>query len=135
MRVHVALGRAAEAAGDAGEALTWHRRALADGLGGRNRPMTAQVAEGLAGVALLEGDGERAAVLLGVGATLRGTVRAGDPDVTRVAAGSRARIGDAAFEAARERGAAITRARMPATADAPWSALAVIDEHLAALTD
>jgi hypothetical protein len=71
-------------------------------------PIMALAVEGLAGVALLEGDGERAAFLLGAGTALRGIALAGDPDVARVRAGARARIGGSAFDRAHERGTALT---------------------------
>ncbi|MEV6860562.1 BTAD domain-containing putative transcriptional regulator [Streptosporangium subroseum] len=106
-RVHVALGWLAETEGDARTALDHHRLALTSGSGQRNLPLAALAAEGLAGVALLEGDGKRAAFLLGVGTALRGTSLAGDPDVARVRTGTRARIGGPAFDAAYERGAAL----------------------------
>jgi hypothetical protein len=64
--------------------------------------------EGLAGVSLLEGNGERSAYLLGVGAALRGITLTGDPDVARVSAEARARIGGPAFDRAHERGTALT---------------------------
>ncbi len=96
-------------------------------------PVTARVAEGLAGVAMLEGDGERAALLLGVGAALRGSALAEDPDVARITTRARARIGDAAYDSAYTRGRTVTRERMLTIADASQSALTVIDEHLSAL--
>ncbi|MFB4314422.1 BTAD domain-containing putative transcriptional regulator [Actinomadura sp. 21ATH] len=61
---------------------------------------------GLAGAALVDGDGELAALLLGATASLNGARIDGDPDAGRVAAGARALLGDAAYEAARKRGAA-----------------------------
>ena len=61
----------------------------------------------LAGVALLEGDGERAALLAGAATALRGALVPGDPDLARVEAGARRLIGDEAYEAARARGAAL----------------------------
>nr|BFE82018.1 hypothetical protein GCM10020093_046190 [Planobispora longispora] len=77
--VYVGLGWIAVAEGDAAEALACHRRALAVGSGDRNMAVTARVAEGLAGVAMLKDDAERAALLLGVGAALRGSQLAGIP--------------------------------------------------------
>ncbi|MDP9848075.1 ATP-binding protein [Streptosporangium lutulentum] len=111
-RIHVALGRLAEARQDTGTALYWHRLALAPGAGPRNLPITALAMEGLAGVALLEDDGERAAFLLGVGTALRGLALAGDPDVDRVRTRARARIGVPAFERAYGRGSALTSGQM-----------------------
>ena len=116
-RVHVALGWLAETEGDARTALDHHRLALTSGYGQRNLPLAALAAEGLAGVALLEGDGRRAAFLLGVGTALRGTSLAGDPDVARVRTGARARIGGPAFDEAYERGAALATDQILAGAD------------------
>ncbi|TDD36434.1 AfsR/SARP family transcriptional regulator [Actinomadura sp. KC06] len=64
---------------------------------------------GLAGVAVAEGDGGRAAALLGAAAALQGVQVAGDPDTARVSAGARELIGDAAYEAAFAGGAALSR--------------------------
>ncbi|WP_344864590.1 BTAD domain-containing putative transcriptional regulator, partial [Planomonospora alba] len=82
-RVCVALGWIAEAEGDAAGALAWHRRAFTSGHRTRDLTLVARIAEGLAGVALLEGDGERAALLLAEAAALRGGPPAGDPDADR----------------------------------------------------
>ncbi|MCT9932853.1 AAA family ATPase [Planotetraspora sp. A-T 1434] len=128
-QVYLALGWTAEAEGNAAEALAWHRRALTTGLGDRDVSVTARVAEGLAGVALLEGDAERAALLLGVGAALRGTSPMGDADLARVGARCRARIGDAAYDRAYARGQALTR-RGPDHVALP--ALTVMEGHLSA---
>jgi tetratricopeptide (TPR) repeat protein len=118
----VALGQVVAAEGDAGAARAWHRQALA-ALGGHGGfTVAAGVAEGLAGVALLEGDGERAALLLGVGAALRGASVAGDPDVARVEAAARVRIGEAAYRRAYQQGAAMTRDQALAVLGAPPSA-------------
>jgi hypothetical protein len=67
-----------------------------------NRP---QALVALADVALLEGDGERAALLAGAATALHGALVPGDPDLARVEAGARRLIGDEAFESARARGA------------------------------
>ncbi|MBG0830453.1 winged helix-turn-helix domain-containing protein [Planomonospora sp. ID67723] len=131
--VHVALGWIAVAEGDAAEALSWYRRALAAALDHRHLPVTARIAEGLAGVAMLEGDGERAALLLGIGTALRGTVLAGDPDVARVSAWCRAGIGEAAYAAAHARGTLLARPPRPAILGSPQAALTVIGEQLSAL--
>jgi predicted ATPase/DNA-binding SARP family transcriptional activator len=106
-RVLVSLGRIAEAENDAAAAEAWHRQAL--GVGGDDARAAADAAEGLAGVALLRGDGERAATLLGAGTALRGISVAGDPDVARVARGAGKLIGEAAYTSAFARGAAMGR--------------------------
>ncbi|MCG5214358.1 BTAD domain-containing putative transcriptional regulator [Streptosporangium soli] len=104
-----ARGRLAEAEGDVEEAGRWHRRALVAARRTTLLLELAEVAEGQAGGALLDGAAERAAALLGLGMALRGTSVTGDPDVARVAAGVRDLIGGEAFAAAHSRGAAMTR--------------------------
>jgi tetratricopeptide (TPR) repeat protein len=106
-RVLVGLGRVAEAEGDAAGAGSRYREALAVGTG--DLRATASVAEGLAGVALLDDDGERAALLLGAGLGLRGMSIAGDPDVARTSRRARELLGDAAYTSAHDRGAAMSR--------------------------
>ncbi|MFG6195970.1 BTAD domain-containing putative transcriptional regulator [Nonomuraea sp. JJY05] len=139
-RSHVltALGRLAEATGDAAEAARRHAEALAMTL---KSPLTidlADAAEGLAGQCLLDAaenlahqhpdgaedlahqqpDGatavggepaERAAVLLGVGVALRGMAVAGDRDVARIAAAATEVLGPAGFAAAYSKGASMSR--------------------------
>jgi predicted ATPase/DNA-binding winged helix-turn-helix (wHTH) protein len=107
--IFVGLGRIAEAEGDADQARSWFHQALTLALGDGNSLAAAAVAEGLAGVALLDGDGERAALLLGTGTALRGISVAGDPDTARVARLAKALIGEAASTAAFERGATMSR--------------------------
>ncbi|WP_067457484.1 BTAD domain-containing putative transcriptional regulator [Actinomadura macra] len=70
----------------------------------------AGAAVGLAGADLVDGDGTRAALLLGAARALRGVRVAGDPDIERVASGARRLAGDAAYEASYARGAAAQRA-------------------------
>ncbi|WP_406285613.1 AfsR/SARP family transcriptional regulator [Embleya sp. NBC_00896] len=107
--VLVALGRVAEAEGNARGARTRHREALGVVIGGGIVPVASEAAEGLAGADLLDGNGERAALFLGIGAALRGARATGDPDVDRVTAGARALIGDRAFASAYERGVTMSR--------------------------
>ncbi|WP_345428149.1 ATP-binding protein [Actinoallomurus vinaceus] len=113
-----ALGRLAEAEGDDDAARTWHHRAVA---AARESPMAVDLAdavEGLAGIVVRGGAGERAAVLLGAAVALRGTAVARDRDVDQVAARARDLVGAEAFAAAFARGAAMSRAE----------ALTVVDE-------
>jgi len=105
----VALGQIAAAEGDAGAARAWYRRALTGALEHGGFMIAGGAVEGLAGVALLEGDDERAALLLGVGAALRGASVVGDPDTARVEAAALARIGEATYQRAYQRGAAMPR--------------------------
>jgi tetratricopeptide (TPR) repeat protein len=106
-RVLVSLGRVAEAEGDAAEAGSRYREALTVSPG--DLRAVASVAEGLAGVALFDDDGERAALLLGAGLALRGMSVAGDPDVARTSRRARELLGDAAYTSAHDRGAAMSR--------------------------
>jgi len=106
-RVLVGLGRVAEAEGRAAAAVAYCREALTAGAGDPRG--TADVAECLAGLALLDGDGERSALLLGAGSALRGMSVAGDRDVARVAGRAKALLGDAAYASAYARGAAMPR--------------------------
>ncbi|MCW2920062.1 MAG: protein kinase [Actinomycetia bacterium] len=108
-RILIALGRIAEAEGNIDEARSWHQQALDLTLNIRYMPVVASAVEAMAGVALLERDGERAAQLLGIGRALRGASVPGDPDVARVTTQSRTLIGDAAYAAAFERGVTMPR--------------------------
>ncbi|MGV9596055.1 BTAD domain-containing putative transcriptional regulator [Streptosporangium sandarakinum] len=119
-RLLIALGRLAEMEGDAREALDRHLSVLSGTAWRRNPPLAALAAEGLAGVALLEGDGERAAFLLGLGVALCGASAPdgpNDPDIARVGAGARSLVGDARFEAAHRRGGGLTVGRALAALD------------------
>jgi predicted ATPase/DNA-binding SARP family transcriptional activator len=107
-RILVAIGRAAEADGDAAAAWHAHRRAAAAVAGGPFVAFSAYAAEGMAGAALLDGDAARAALLLGAGRALRGGAIAGDPDVARVAAAARTVLGDAAYRRAYDAGARLS---------------------------
>ncbi|WP_063843037.1 BTAD domain-containing putative transcriptional regulator [Sphaerimonospora mesophila] len=134
-RTYLALGWIAQMEGDAAEALTWHRRALATGVGGVNLFTAARMAEGLAGVALLDGEAERAASLLGVGAALRGTPPVGDADVDRVAGRCRTVLGETTFYRLYGQARDALRERLPAAMDEPLPALGLITGDLAALDD
>ncbi|MBW8485520.1 BTAD domain-containing putative transcriptional regulator [Actinomadura parmotrematis] len=101
------LGWVAAAEGDRAEARRRYREALATS---RDHPVfehRSAAAIGLAADALLDGAAERAALLLGGAVQLRGTPMGRDPDTARVTAEVRAALGDAAFEEARARGAAL----------------------------
>ncbi|MEV4186821.1 AfsR/SARP family transcriptional regulator, partial [Streptosporangium canum] len=117
--IMIELGLTAEAGGDAPTALVWYRRALVAASGQRDMTTAALVTEVLSGVALLEGDGERAAMLLGAGTAVRGTAVAGDADVARLRAAAREALGDEGYEKAYERGVSLTREEALALAGAP----------------
>ncbi|KAA2256922.1 AfsR/SARP family transcriptional regulator [Solihabitans fulvus] len=96
--------------GDVADMLARYRDALGiAAFGGANLRIAGSAAEGLAGVALLNGDAERAALLLGVGVRLRGSSVAGDPDVARIAGRAAELLGRHAYVAAFDRGAALSR--------------------------
>ncbi|MBT2211539.1 BTAD domain-containing putative transcriptional regulator [Actinomadura sp. NEAU-AAG7] len=69
----------------------------------------AGAAVGLAGAALADGDGARAALLLGAARALRGADVERDADAEGVEGGARALVGDAAYEASYAEGAALPR--------------------------
>ena len=111
---HVGLAWVALARGDAYEARSRLRQALemtVDHPVFTNRP---EALVALADVALLEGDGERAAFLIGSATALRGDLL--PRDLARVEAGARRRLGEEAYEAARARGAALPADRALAEA-------------------
>lgn len=107
-RLHTGLGRAAEAERRPDEARAWHERALRTALELHTPTDLAQAAEGLAGLAVLEGAGERAALLLGAGVALRGMPVVGDADVARTAAAAGDLTGPAPYAEAYARGRALT---------------------------
>ncbi|WP_207926544.1 BTAD domain-containing putative transcriptional regulator [Actinocrispum wychmicini] len=107
-RILVALGRLAEEDGDMDQARSRFDLAVTVALASRNMPNAAASAEGLAGVALRDGDAELAATLLGAAVALRGTALAGDPDVESVSSKARASLG-AGYGTAFDRGASLAR--------------------------
>nr|WP_055506713.1 BTAD domain-containing putative transcriptional regulator [Nonomuraea pusilla] len=109
VQARTGLGRIAAAEGDAEEAAARQREALATALDLRSRPHAAGAMEGLAGVAALRGDHERAALLLGAARALRGIPRVGDPDVAAVEDAARARLGGERYARAHAEGARLTR--------------------------
>ncbi|GAA5058796.1 hypothetical protein GCM10023259_044100 [Thermocatellispora tengchongensis] len=106
-----ALGRLAEAEGDAEAAAAWHGEAVAAALTSPMAVDEAAAAEGAAGAALLTGSPHRAALLLGAAVALRGTAVAGDPDVARVAAAVTECLGPEAFAEAYAQGAGLSAAQ------------------------
>jgi len=105
----VSKGELEVAAGDLDSARRCYRRALAKALESRDRPVIARVVELLAGIALGEGDAERAATLLGTAEVLRGMADEADVDVVRVRATARAALGEEGFALAHRRGTARSR--------------------------
>ncbi|MFI0447693.1 BTAD domain-containing putative transcriptional regulator [Actinomadura sp. 6N118] len=72
-------------------------------------PSLATAAHVLAELALAEDEPERAATLLGTAVRVRGALDRGDPDIARIMAAVRERLGDAAYEKAFRQGADLTR--------------------------
>ncbi|GIG58230.1 SARP family transcriptional regulator [Longispora fulva] len=103
------LGRVQVAEGAADEARTTLGQALRIGMDHPNMLTVALVVEALAGVALLDGDPERAALLLGTVVPLRGASLAGDRDVAGTVAATTELLGEDGFAAAHARGAGMTR--------------------------
>ena len=102
------LGFLATNDGDRDDAVALFRRSLGKAVRGSERRATALAVEGLAGTEVLGGDGERAALLLGVAAALRGDGTLAAPrmreQVTQVEAFARGLIGDLAYETAHASG-------------------------------
>ncbi|MEU5987654.1 BTAD domain-containing putative transcriptional regulator [Spirillospora sp. NPDC047418] len=107
----VGLGWLAVAEGDTARARALFREALDKSLDHPVFVYRTAVATGLAGAAAADGDGERAARLLGAAEALRGIHAAGGPDTERVAAAARGLLGDAAYERAFAAAAALPRDR------------------------
>ncbi|MGW4345526.1 BTAD domain-containing putative transcriptional regulator [Streptomyces sp. NPDC004690] len=101
VRVLIGLGRTAAAEGKAGDAREWFRQAAVAAGDSASVLELAETAEALASVAEMP---ERAAVLLGAGAGLRGAPAREDPDVARTEEALRARLSPEAYTAAFERG-------------------------------
>ncbi|GAA3133671.1 BTAD domain-containing putative transcriptional regulator [Streptosporangium carneum] len=98
------LGRIAEASGDLEAARSLQRRAVETSVAVGAVTESARPIEALAGIALLEGDAEEAALLLGAATAMRGVLVEDDPDVSRTAAAARAALGHARYTAAHRRG-------------------------------
>ncbi|WP_245974247.1 BTAD domain-containing putative transcriptional regulator [Thermomonospora umbrina] len=105
----VGLGWIHAAEGDAERARALHLEGVRLAIEYDNYMYAANGADGLAGVAVLEGDGERAALLLGVAGVLRGMRSYSNADIVRVTERARELVGDEAFEAALARGRSMDR--------------------------
>ena len=109
-RIMVTLGRITEAEGATREAARIYLGAAVSAVGRADLAAAASAVEGLAGIALRDGEPARAARLLGAGTALRGVRAGGDPDVERVVAAARTVLGVAGYEAAYTAGAALSHA-------------------------
>ena len=101
VRILIGLGRTAAAEADPGTARDWFRQAAELAAEGPGDLELADAAEALASVAESP---ERAAVLLGAGAGLRGARPEGDRDVVRTDRDVRAKLSPEAYEQAFEQG-------------------------------
>ncbi|MES9605064.1 BTAD domain-containing putative transcriptional regulator [Actinomadura sp. NPDC000929] len=107
----VGLGWLAADEGDTGRARALLREAVDMSFDHPIFGYQADAATALAGLAAREGDGERAALLLGAGRALRGVAVSGDPDTERVLGRVRGLLDDDAREAAFARASALPRDR------------------------
>ncbi|MEV4360880.1 BTAD domain-containing putative transcriptional regulator [Nonomuraea sp. NPDC049625] len=103
-RILTGLGWAAAMDGDAAQARAHHRAALETAVRSGNLPAAADAVDGLAGAALLAGDAERAATLIGAAASLRGADLVADRDVDETAAEAERALGPGRYAEARHRG-------------------------------
>jgi hypothetical protein len=109
------LGCVAEQEGDLAAAATWHQRAigvLAEGPAATlpsNRTLASAV-DGIAALAVARGEPARAAELLGLAHRLQGFSDASSLEVIRARAAITARLSEADFRAAYERGRRLGRA-------------------------
>ncbi|MEV4014605.1 BTAD domain-containing putative transcriptional regulator [Nonomuraea angiospora] len=103
-RILTGLGWAAATDGDAAQARAHHRAALKTAVRSGNLPAAADAVGGLAGAALLAGDAERAATLIGAAAALRGAELVADHDVDETAAEAERALGPDRYAEARHRG-------------------------------
>ncbi|MFJ8915709.1 BTAD domain-containing putative transcriptional regulator [Amycolatopsis sp. NPDC102389] len=99
----ISLGWVSAAEGDLDRAEELHLLALASADSWNDSTTVALAVEGLAGVALLRDDAERAAFLIGAAVTIRGTAFAVDLDAAQLRTTVRERLGDD-FERAYRRG-------------------------------
>ncbi|MGA6165916.1 ATP-binding protein [Amycolatopsis magusensis] len=104
----VTEGRIDEAMGARETAERRYREALSAPVSARDHTAAADAVEALAGLALRDGEPERAAFLLGAAVALRGVAVAGDPDVARVTATVREDLGGDGFDRAYARGQALS---------------------------
>jgi predicted ATPase/DNA-binding SARP family transcriptional activator len=96
--------------GDVAEASTIAREAYESGVGTKDLPVLATVGVVLAELAAARADFERAAEVLGAATSLRGANDPTSPDIAKLTARLRTKLGDDAFEAAYGAGVALDRA-------------------------
>ncbi len=96
------------AAGHLALARGYHEEAMRISVGSRDAPVVAMSLVGVADLVLREGDPEHAAYLLGAADAVRGSADQTVHDAADVEREARAALGDAGFEAAYRRAAAVT---------------------------
>ncbi|MFF3671982.1 BTAD domain-containing putative transcriptional regulator [Microtetraspora malaysiensis] len=104
--VHASLGLLAEQEGDAARSRRMHAAAMEAAITAEDGPVIGRVLIGRAGLALLDGDPELAARLLGSAAAMRGVDEVVAFDHSRITAAARAALGPEEFSRAYERGRA-----------------------------
>ncbi|ONI89837.1 hypothetical protein ALI144C_03845 [Actinosynnema sp. ALI-1.44] len=109
-RALIALARLAELRDDVPAARRHYDDAIRAAIACRSLPFVARAAAGFAGLALRDGDGWLAALLLGAGVALKGMPFAGDPEIAALIADVRALAGAEAFDDAFGRGTRMTQA-------------------------
>ncbi|MBE1485368.1 BTAD domain-containing putative transcriptional regulator [Plantactinospora soyae] len=109
VKIHLGLARIAEAVGRTAEAEHHLHEALDSALTHSNIPVVAEAVEVAAGIALLHGDGGRAALLLGASVALRGTDSPRTADFIGLSESARNLVGVQAHAAAFARGSALSR--------------------------
>lgn len=119
MYVLVVLGRIATDDARTEDALAYLLEVVADG----DALTSSAAAEGLAAIAADQGDGVRAAQLLGAAVALRGVTVAPDPDVSQVADTARTMIGSARFTAAHTSSQQMSREEVLTRTAEEWSAV------------
>ncbi|MEU4241033.1 BTAD domain-containing putative transcriptional regulator [Actinoplanes sp. NPDC026619] len=107
------------AAGNLELARRYQHEAVRIAVDARDAPVIAMVVVGLADLAMRAGDPDRAAFLLGAADAVRGARDRTVPDTDRITFEARAALGDAGFEAAYRRAAAVTAAGVIDLLDPP----------------
>ncbi|MFG1920787.1 BTAD domain-containing putative transcriptional regulator [Cryptosporangium sp. NPDC048952] len=104
----IGLGWVAYSTGDTARARDRHRSALVSGVQSYS-PVSADIAEGLAGIAMVSGDAASAATLLGLVPALRGGQAANYPGLPPIAETAREALGPVAYDAAFTSAASLPR--------------------------
>ncbi len=114
--LHSSLGLLAEEEGDRARSRRLHRDALALAVDSQDGPILGHALIAMAGLALLEGEAERSAALLGGAAAMRGIDEVAGFDHVRITGNARAALGPEEFSRCHERGRFMPRDEMLALA-------------------